>query len=152
MKNDYTFENLNPSRFPSNFDIRHTATLASTYKHKSLKLAISVNWRSGKPYTTPLISDETININGNELIQYNNPNNERLSGYFRTNLSAEYVWNFSEKVKGKFNIAVLNLLNTKNILNRRYAIDRDESNQLRLNQVDEISLGLTPNFSFQLRF
>jgi hypothetical protein len=152
MKNDYTFENLNPSRFPSNFDIRHTATLASTYKHKSLKLAISVNWRSGKPYTTPLISDETININGNELIQYNNPNNERLSGYFRTNLSAEYVWNFSEKVKGKFNIAVLNLLNTKNILNRRYAIDRDESNQLRLNQVDEISLGLTPNFSFQVRF
>ena len=152
MQNDYTFENLKPSNFPSNYDIRHTATVASNYTYKSLKLALSINWRSGKPYTAPVTSDEIINTNGNAFIQYNTPNGQRLSSYFRTNLSAEYVWDFSEKVKGKLNIAVLNLLNTKNILNRRYAIDKDENDELRINQVDEISLGLTPNFSFQLLF
>jgi hypothetical protein len=152
MKNDYNFEGLNPSEFPSNFDIRHTTTIASTYSYKSLKLALGLNWRSGKPYTEPLFSQEILINDGIQIIQFDTPNNKRLPNYFRANLSAEYLWNFSEKVKGKFNVAVLNILNTKNILNRRYSIDTDENNQFRINQIDELSLGITPNFSFQLLF
>jgi hypothetical protein len=152
MKNDYNFEALNPSEFPSNFDIRHTATLASTYTYKNLKLALGLNWHSGKPYTKPLASEEILIDDGTQIIQFDTPNNERLPNYFRTNLSAEYLWSFSEKVKGKFNFAVLNILNTKNVLNRRYSLDIDENNQFRVNQIDEISLGITPNFSFQLLF
>lgn len=152
MKNDYNFDALNPSEFPSNFDVRHTATLASTYTYRNLKLALGLNWRSGKPYTEPLPGEEIIVENGFEIIQYDTPNNERLPNYFRANLSAEYLWNFSEKIKGKFNIAVLNVFNTKNILNRRYAIKNDVNNQSLIHQIDEISLGLTPNFSFQLLF
>jgi hypothetical protein len=152
MKNDYNFETLNPSEFPSNFDVRHTATIASTYTHKKLKVALGINWHSGKPFTKPLASEEVIFDNGTQIIQYDTPNNERLPNYFRTNLSAEYLWDFSEKIKGKFNVAILNILNTKNKLNRRYSIDTDENNQFRINQIDEISLGITPNFSFQLLF
>ena len=152
MKNDYNFESFDPSEFPSNFDIRHTATLASTYSYKNLKLALGLNWRSGKPYTEPLSSQEILIVDGIQTIQFHTPNNERLPNYFRANISAEYLWNFSEKVKGKFNVGILNILNTKNILNRRYSIDTDENNQLRINQIDELSLGITPNFSFQLLF
>jgi len=152
MKNDYNFEGLNPSEFPSNFDIRHTATIASTYSYKNFKLALGLNWRSGKPYTEPFAGEEILIDDGTQIIQYGTPNNERLPNYFRTNISAEYVWYFSEKLKGKFNFSILNLLNTKNILNRRYSIDLDENNEFRVNQIDEISLGITPNFSFQLLF
>jgi hypothetical protein len=152
MKNDYDFEGLNPSEFPSNFDVRHTATLASTYSYKNLKLALGLNWRSGKPYTTPISSEEVIFNDGSQIIQYDTPNNERLPNYFRANLSSEYLWSFSEKVIGKINIAILNIFNTKNILNRRYSLDIDENNEFRVNQIDEISLGITPNFSFQLLF
>ena len=152
MRNDYNFEALNPSEFPSNFDVRHTATLASTYSYKNIKLALGLNWHSGKPYTVPLADEEILIDDGTQIIQYDTPNNERLPNYFRANLSAEYLWGFSEKLKGKVNFSILNLFNTKNILNRRYSIDTDENNELRVNQIDEISLGITPNFSFQLLF
>ncbi|MFT4848525.1 MAG: hypothetical protein ACI83B_001056 [Sediminicola sp.] len=152
MKNDYYFKALNPPEFPSNFDVRHTATLASTYSYKKLKLALGLNWRSGKPYTEPLSSEEVIFTDGTQIIQFDTPNNKRLSNYFRANLSAEYLWRFSEKVKGKINVAILNIFNTKNILNRRYSLDVDENNEFRINKIDEISLGITPNFSLQLLF
>ena len=152
MRNDYTFEDLVPSKFSSNLDIRHTATIASTITFKKLKFALGLNWHSGKPYTAPQPGNEFIFHDGLPIIQYSLPNEERLPDYFRTNLSAEYLWDVSERLDAKFNFAILNLFNTKNKLNRRYALDIDQNNEVRVNQIDELSLGLTPNFSFQILF
>jgi hypothetical protein len=44
------------------------------------------------------------------------------------------------------------LLNTENTINIRYALARDENNEITVNQIEEISLGITPNFSFQVLF
>ena len=53
-KNDYTFDNLNNGeRFPNNLDIRHSATFAGTYTIENFKLALGVNWHTGKPTTLP---------------------------------------------------------------------------------------------------
>ena len=151
-KNDYTFDHLIPSMFPSNFDLRHTATLASTFTLNKLKLALGINWRSGKPYTTPVAGEEILSQNGFQFIQYDHPNNERLPDYIRTNLSAEYLWDVSDKIDAKFNLAVLNIFDTKNTLNIHYGLDKDENGKPRVNRVEEISLGLTPNFSLQVLF
>jgi hypothetical protein len=152
MQNDYSFDDLIPAEFPSNLDIRHTATVASSFTYNQLKLALGINWHSGKPYTTPVSGDEIILENGIEVINYNQPNEERLSSYFRTSLSAEYLWDISEAFDAKFNFAILNVLNTRNTLNIRYALDSDENGDTRVNRIEEVSLGITPNFSLQVLF
>lgn len=151
-KNDYEFESLTPSTFPSNLDIQHAATLAGTYSWNALKIALGLNWHSGKPYTIPLEGAETTMEGVLTTIQYDVPNNERLPDYFRTDFSAEYLWKLSPSIDAKINIALLNLLNTENTLNIRYALIRDENNEVSVNKIEEISLGMTPNFSFQVLF
>lgn len=152
MQNDYTFETLIPSEFPNNIDIRHSATVAGSYSLNKFKLALGINWHSGKPYTIPILGDEIIEVNGQDSIQYDIPNNERLLDYFRADFSAEYLWGISQRVDAKVNVAVLNLLNKENTLNIRYALDADDAGESRVNQVEEISLGLTPNISIQVLF
>ncbi|RMA57055.1 TonB-dependent receptor [Ulvibacter antarcticus] len=152
INNDYHFEGLTPSNFPSNLDIHHSATIASVYTLNNLKFAMGVNWHTGKPYTSPLRGNEINEQNGFFSINYDRPNEERLPNYFRTNLSAEYLWELSQRLDAKFNFALVNVFGTKNTLNTRYAIDTDENGEARVNQIDEVSLGFTPNFSVQFLF
>ncbi|HBC04972.1 MAG TPA: TonB-dependent receptor, partial [Aequorivita sp.] len=100
----------------------------------------------------PLKNAETTTEGGITTIQYDVPNSERLPDYFRTDFSAEYLWKLSPTIDAKINFALLNLLNTENTLNIRYALIGDENNQVSVNKVEEISLGITPNFSFQVLF
>jgi hypothetical protein len=151
-KNDYTFEDLTPSVFPNNLDIQHSATLAGSYSWNALKFALGVNWHSGKPYTIPLRTTETTTQGGITTIQFDTPNEQRLPDYFRTDFSMEYLWKLSPKINAKINIALLNLLNTENTINIRYALAKDENNEVTVNQIEKVSLGITPNFSFQILF
>lgn len=151
-KNDYEFESLLPSTFPNNLDIQHSATLAGTYSWNALKIALGLNWHSGKPYTIPLENFETTTEDGITTIQFDVPNDQRLPDYFRTDLSVEYLWKLSPTIDAKINIALLNLLNTENTINIRYALARGENNEITVNKIEEISLGITPNFSFQVLF
>ncbi|WP_186987702.1 TonB-dependent receptor [Constantimarinum furrinae] len=152
MINDYEFSNLEPNIFPNNLDIRHTATVAGSYNFKNFKIALGFNYHTGKPNTFPLNGAEIIEVNGEEVIQYDSPNAERLSSYFRTDISAEYIWELSDKVDAKINLAVLNIADTDNTLNIRYVLTTDENGATRVNQVKEVSLGLTPNFAVQVLF
>lgn len=152
MKNDYEFKIITPSNFPNNIDIRHSTTLAGSYNFNKFKLALGVNWHSGKPYTIPLEGDEIITIGAINSIQYDTPNTKRLSDYFRTNLSAEYLFKISDRIDTKINLAILNVFDRKNTLNIRYALDTDEDGEIRVNQIEEVSLGISPNFSLQVLF
>ena len=152
MQNDYTFDALTPSQFPNNIDIRHSATLAGSYSYHQLKVALGINWHSGKPYTIPVRGSEIISQNGQDAIQFDTPNTERLPDYFRADFSAEYLWNISAGIDAKVNVAVLNLLNKENTLNIRYALNTDANGTNKVNQVEELSLGLTPNISVQVLF
>jgi len=151
-KNDYQFEELVPSEFANNIDIRNSFTLASTYTYKNFKASLGFNWHSGKPYTTPVKGNEIIEINLEEFINYNLPNTQRLPNYFRANLSAEYRWKMFERFETKFNFAILNIFNKENILNTRYTIIKDTNGISQVNKIDEISLGFTPNLSIQILF
>jgi len=147
-KNDYKFPELTPTIFPNNLDITHSITFGNTYTYKSIDFALGVLWRTGKPHTTPLNS-EAISTEGiSNSINYNLPNSERLSNYFRVDFSSTYKFKLSKKVNGMTGISILNLLNNNNILNTYYKISEENT----INSIDNSSIGITPNFTFRVSF
>ncbi|WP_343485567.1 carboxypeptidase-like regulatory domain-containing protein [Allomuricauda sp. d1] len=147
-KNDYTFEDIDPSTFPNNLDVRHAVTLASTYNIRNLKLGIGINYRTGKPYTEPDDDNPLDTLAFPLEINYQEPNSSRLPEYFRADASATYSFQFNRRIKANAGVSLLNLTNRKNVLNRYYRVsDADE-----IEQVDNISLGLTPNVNFRVSF
>ena len=153
LNNEYEFESFDPSIFPHNLDVTHTATLAGSYSPtKRLKIATGLNYHTGKPFTIPIEDNETTFDGLNQVILYDIPNEERLPDYYRLDASAEYMWQLSDKIEAKINVAVLNILDTRNTLNIRYSLVDDGSGNTSVSQVRTFSIGLTPNFSFQLLF
>ncbi len=147
-QNDYSFSTLVPSSFPNNLDITHSVTLAGNYTHNNLKLGIGLNYRSGKPFTLPDADnpvDDTVVPN---QIVYQNPNSSRLSEYFRADFSAIYDFSISDGIDASAGVSVLNFTNRRNNLNTFFRLnDIDE-----IEKVERVSLGVTPNVSFRIRF
>ncbi|GAA3567254.1 TonB-dependent receptor [Snuella lapsa] len=143
--NNYIFESLNDGHtFPNNTDITHALTLAGTYTSNTFKFATGLNWHSGKPTTKPVLEDTP---DDNE-ITYAAPNSSNLSDYLRVDCSATYSFNVTDTVKATVGASVWNILNRKNIINTYYRLD--DNNEV--NQIDNESLGITPNVSFRVRF
>ncbi len=141
--NNYSFEELKDISFPNNLDIRHSVTLASSYAFKNLKISGGLNWRTGKPTTKPVDGGEIIE----DEINYDTANSSRLGNYMRVDVSAQYNFNISKKVKAHAGISIWNLFNKENIINNYYILTN--------RGVDEIvqkSLVLTPNVSFRVVF
>lgn len=144
-KNDYTFEELNNGEnFPNNFDIRHAATFAGTYSINNFKLALGLNWHSGKPITYP----SEIQDNTNNSIEYDSPNSERLKDYIRTDFSTTYTFKLNTKATTIIGVSIWNVLNQKNIINTYYTLDSENN----INTVENLSLGITPNISLRVHF
>ncbi|MGZ0017577.1 TonB-dependent receptor plug domain-containing protein [Yeosuana sp. AK3] len=144
-KNDYTFKTLNNGNpFPNNADIRHAISLAGTYTYNNIKLALGLNWHSGKPNTTPVLNNEVVD----GLIQYEPPNSSNLKDYLRADFSTTYEFNISENTRAVLGTSIWNITNKKNILNTYYTLE----NQDMVSKVENQSLGITPNLSFRLQF
>jgi hypothetical protein len=142
-KNDYEFPTLNSGKkFPNNIDTRHALTFAGTYFYKSFKFALGANWRTGKPYTT---YNQTTPILNNE-INYNTPNNANLKDYVRTDFSMTYTFKVANATNAIAGFSLWNVLNRKNVINTYYTLD----NEGAISKVENLSLGITPNFSFRL--
>tara|TARA_R110001583_G_scaffold34335_2_gene115457 strand:+ start:1213 stop:3759 length:2547 start_codon:yes stop_codon:yes gene_type:complete len=147
-KNNYNFRLLSPSTFPNNIDIRHSVTFGNTYTYKSLKIALGVNWRTGKPNTTPLENDPINTSEGVAKINYNIPNSDRLGNYFRMDFSSTYSFKLNDKLNAMAGISVLNVLNNTNILNTYYTINAENA----VDTTNNLSIGTTPNFTFRVSF
>ena len=148
-KNDYRFNNLTPQVFPNIADIRHSIVLAGTYTVNRFKLALGLNWRSGRPFTIPNPGNP---VNRNVVpaeINFSSPNGENLDDFLRTDVSATYTFKLGNRGKATLNASVLNILNNENTINTYFRLtDTTE----RLQQVDSRSLGITPNLSFRVIF
>jgi hypothetical protein len=108
--------------------------------------------RSGIPYTEALGITE---VGNDAFIDFGEINGKRLPNYHRLDISATYRFNFSEneKWKGKIGLAILNMYDHENILNRDYQIRKsteDGSNIIK--EIDKSSLGITPNLVFRIEF
>ncbi len=149
-KNDYAFADLNNGEsFPNNLDIRHAATFAGTYTISDFKLALGVNWHSGKPTTFPSETQD----NSNDSIEYDTPNGERLKDYVRTDFSTTYTFDLSPNTTAIIGASIWNLFNKKNIINTYYTTDNYATNvENTIKTVENLSLGITPNVSLRVHF
>lgn len=146
---NYTFDSYFPEEFSNNFQIVHSVSWAGIYEWKNIKIALGSKWNSGRPETTPLLSNMLDFSNPvKPKINYNLPNNNSLSDYFQVNFSAGYNWNFNEKSNLDIGISVLNILNKKNIIGRYYRVNQQEFVQ----SVNTFSLKRTPNLSLKFNF
>ncbi|MBT8297789.1 MAG: TonB-dependent receptor plug domain-containing protein [Maribacter sp.] len=146
--NTYTFETIVPQSFPNNLDIRHTVTFAGNYNYGNFKIGVGLNYRTGKPYTKPDANNPVDTNFFPSRINFQEPNSSRLPEYLRADASAIYNFDLSPRIKATAGASVLNFTNRKNILNTYHRLnDNDE-----IETVESVSLGLTPNISFRIRF
>jgi hypothetical protein len=143
--NKYIYASLTPAEFMNNFELKHNISWAGIYEWNSFKLALGCKWHTGKPITTP----KTIVLNSNNSIEYNNPNNAKLPDFFQLNFSASRNWKITDKVFLQTNISILNLLNTKNSINRFYRINTANNT---IESLTNYALDLTPNANIKVSF
>jgi hypothetical protein len=149
--NNYEFDAFTPSKFPNNVDIRHSLSLAFNYDIlENLQVSIGGIWRSGKPYTKPVEGNETVQDGNTTFVNYDTPNAEHLDTFKRLDASMNYSFKFSERVKASLRAGVINLTNERNLINRYYEVDPINSDEAI--QIDNTSLGFTPNVSFRVNF
>ncbi|WP_430906985.1 TonB-dependent receptor [Maribacter sp. 2-571] len=146
--NTYFFPELMPSEFPHNLDVRHVATLAGTYTLGPLKMALGLNYRTGKPFTEPAATDPLDTSFFPNRINYAEANSSRLPEYLRADFSAMYAFELTPEIAATVGASVLNITDRKNIFNRFYRIDTEGE----IEKVENVALGLTPNLSFRVRF
>lgn len=149
--NNYDFDAFTPTTFPNNADIRHSASLGFYYNIiKNLKIAVGGIWRNGTPYTKPVTGNETIQFGNNTMVNYDSPNSINVDDFMRLDASINYNFNLSSVLKATFTAGVINATNQDNVINRYYKVNPNNSKNAI--QVDNNSLGLTPNISFRVNF
>ncbi|WP_026715009.1 TonB-dependent receptor [Flavobacterium daejeonense] len=150
-ENNYDFESFTPSIFPNNVDMRHTVTFGFNYNIlENFKISIGGNYHSGIPYTKPVEGNETVQNGNHTFVNYDAPNSLNLDDFLRFDASLSYNFKFSSAVKATVRAAVINISNQKNTINRYYKVDPNDSSKAI--QVNNQSLGLTPNMSFRVNF
>ncbi len=154
--NNFTFSQINNGlTFAGNYDIRHYFRWAHAYTINNFKFSLGWNYRTGTPYTP--VTAET-QANGNLFVFIGDTNRARISDYHRLDFSGTYTFNFDKKSKwkGKIGFSLLNIYNRKNLLERYYEIrpflNDNNDVQFRLQTVDNLSLGMTPNLVFRVDF
>jgi hypothetical protein len=146
--NRYRFKDLTPSYFANNFELRHTLSVATIYEWKKLKLALGGKWHSGRPVTTP--ASDVLDTSGtNPQIVYNNPNNDRLPDFFVLNFSASREWTLGKRGLLQISTSAINLLNTRNTVNRFYRVNDDAQT---IDRIDTYALSRTPNLNVRVIF
>lgn len=149
-RNSYHFEGLSPEKFPSNFDIRHSASLAMNYSYRGFKASVGAHFRTGSPYSDPIAGKETRREGNEWMVNYDLPNSERLPYFFRADFSSSYRFILSRDSYLRLGAGILNLLHTKNVIDRYYRVKTEDRS--RAVEVERFSLGFTPNASLKLVF
>ncbi|MFT3795887.1 TonB-dependent receptor plug domain-containing protein [Flavobacterium sp.] len=148
-ENKYHFDDLEPTKFPSNTNIIHNVSWAGIYEWKQLRFALGAKWHSGRPYTRSIGFLTDPDNPANSSITFSAPNAERLNDYFQLNFSASHQWHFKKSTSLFASISLLNLLDRKNIINRYYRVNTSLNT---VENVDTYSLGFTPNVCIKVVF
>ncbi|AUC86711.1 hypothetical protein CW731_10885 [Polaribacter sp. ALD11] len=150
-KNHYTFDVFNPKTFSNSLDISHSLSAAFNYSFtKKLKISFGGVLRSGKPYTKPVVGNETIQNGNRTIVNYDNPNKERLENFFRLDLSGSYNFDFYNAIKATIRLGFTNITDKKNIIDSYYIVADNSANNVT--RINNYSLPFTPNLSFRVRF
>lgn len=150
-KNNYTFAIFTPETFSNSLDISHSMSAAFNYNFtKDLKISLGGVLRSGKPYTKPIAGNETIQNGNRTIVNYDNPNKQKLNNFFRIDVSGSYNFKFSDAVKSTIRLGFTNITDRQNTIDSYYVVDNSSANNIR--RVNNYSLPFTPNLSFRVNF
>ncbi len=146
----YNFPELQNTSFPGNNDITHNFRISNTMDVKNWEISLGWTYRTGAPFTTV----NTFNsLTGD--IDFDALNSGRLPNYHRLDASLLYKFGISSKgnVKGTLGVSFQNLYNRTIPLSVFYRVDEDPQTETQeLNQIEQLSLGFTPNITFRLLF
>ncbi|WP_263522538.1 TonB-dependent receptor [Flavobacterium sp. SH_e] len=145
-ENNYHFTNYEYPRFPNNFELTHTLSWAAIYEKNNFKIALGTKWTSGRPKTSPNLSQIDLS---DPVLVYNKPNDSNLNMFSQVNLSSTYKWETADGIQYKIGISILNILNRRNEISEYYRINSLTNS---IEEVDTFSLQRTPNMSFRVSF
>ena len=148
---NYIFEDIATGKFPSNYNVKHSLSSGLSYQiTNDFSISIAYNWRTGRPYTKPVESEETF-MDGNFIkVNYEAPNSHSLPNYSRLDGSLSYAIALSKEKSLTVKAGILNILNKENIIDRYYRVS--DENQSEAEEINITSLKFTPNASLQFRF
>lgn len=147
---DYRFDELANTKFPGNNDITHNLTLSNTYESGKWKFSLGWQLRTGAPFTPVTNFDPTTGD-----IQFGNINSSRLPSYHRLDAAALYnfKWSSKRESKGVIGLSFQNLYARQVPLSVFYRVDDNPQTGLQeIDQLEQLSLGLTPNFLLRFTF
>lgn len=147
---EYTFEEIQLASFPGNNDITHNFRFSNTLDIKHWELSLGWTYRTGTPFS-PV--DNFSSVTGD--IDFGAVNSERLPNYHRLDASLLYKFGnlTGEGFHGTLGVSFQNLYNRQIPISVFYRVDENlETNELELNQIEQLSLGFTPNLTLRLFF
>ena len=147
---DYRFEELANTKFPGNNDITHNLTLSNTYEKGNWRFSLGWNFRTGAPFT-PVAGFDALAGD----ISFGAINSQRLPNYHRLDASAQYQFKLSSQKshRGTLGLSFQNLYARQVPLSVFYRIDDNPQTGLQeIDQLEQLSLGFTPNFSLRFYF
>jgi len=142
--NNYHFPDYEFPVFPNNFELMHSVSWAGIYEKNNFKIALGTKWTSGRPKTSPDISQIDL---ANPVLIYNRPNNTNLHIFSQVNISSTYKWDSANGIQYKLGISILNILNRKNEISEYYRITSLTNS---IEEVETFALQRTPNVSFRV--
>lgn len=142
--NNYHFANYEYPTFPNNFQLMHTVSWAGIYEKNNFKIALGTKWSSGRPKTSPDLSQFDLS---DPVLVYNKPNNTNLHIFSQVNISSTYKWETANGIQYKLGISILNLLNRKNEIGEYYRLSSLTNS---IEEVETFALQRTPNVSFRV--
>jgi hypothetical protein len=143
-ENTYHFEDLQPSSFQNNLDIRQVVTAGLSYEKNGLKLSTGFNWHSGAPTTLPAENQQPFP----QQILFQGPNAALLPDYFRVDFSSTYTFPLFKNIQALAGVSFWNLFDNSNVFNQFYELDENQG----IETIRQRGLNFTPNFVFRLRF
>lgn len=153
--NKFKFLDIENKYFPANHDITNYFSWSHAYKLNNYEFSLGWIYRTGTPYTKIKFQNND-NSSAEVYLDTENMNANRVPNYHRLDASMTYSFSFSEKWNGRLGFSVINIYNRKNVLSRNFKVipvtNSDEEIEYQLEQVDKISLGITPNIVFRVSF
>ncbi|MEM9649270.1 MAG: TonB-dependent receptor, partial [Bacteroidota bacterium] len=147
---DYRFDELTDAKFPGNNDITHNLTLSNTYEKGNWRFSLGWNFRTGAPFT-PISGFNAIDGD----ITFGAINSQRLPNYHRLDASAQYRFGLSSRKnhRGILGLSLQNIYARQVPLSVFYRVDDNPQTGLQeIDQLEQLSLGFTPNFLLRFYF
>ncbi|GIV32405.1 MAG: TonB-dependent receptor [Saprospiraceae bacterium] len=146
--------------FPAPHDIRHNLDLVHMFKWKRWELSINMHFNSGRPFSQPVAVQVpcpgcTVSPFSWEL-HYPTLYQRRLPASSRFDVGASYRFQGRRRMRGKVGLALYNLLDNRQILDRDFVLETAPTNkpqdEYKIQTLTRRASGATPNLFVQFEW